>query len=119
MKRVLREIWGLVKLFPFGSYGIFVLFLLVLLLLLQPIYDTAQALPGLVFLIFLLDLPLQLVGNVIKFLGMGWLLNLFNAPLVVICFFLILLDLLLLYLRKHLIPIIRSKFKPKPNPKND
>jgi hypothetical protein len=109
MKNVWSKILKIVKMFPLGSYGIFNILFMWFLMLIEPVYDATQMLPGLVLLLLLLSYPPRLVNDFANFLGMGWLVDFFNPPLLGICFFLFLLDLILLYLRHHLIPSIKTK----------
>lgn len=99
MRNFFREIWNVVRLFPLVSYGIFMLLVLCLIELTNSFQVLESLMPGLPLALFLFYYPLQLTTDLMTFLGFKWLLNLFDLSLVGTCFFLLLLDLLLLSLR--------------------
>ena len=91
------------KLFPVTTYSVFVV-LLALILMKDIQYDSNIFQTLLNFLIVFLGLPLIGIGQIYRFLGIKT-----SLPWVIpICF---LLDLIILYIRKHLIPAIRGKNK--------
>jgi hypothetical protein len=103
MKNVWSKVWNSVKLFPFSSYAIVITMTESILAVMQ-----ADSKSEISILLILLILPIHLLvsssSNAKRFfeiISSVWLFLLF--------FFL--LDLLTLYLRKCLIPAIRSKNK--------
>lgn len=99
MKKFFKEIWNVVKLFPLTSCGIFVLMAAIFVQETNATYDSQGLSGGLFLLLILLSRPFQLINNLANFLHMSWLINFFKPPLLGTCFFLLLLDLLLLSLR--------------------
>jgi len=109
MKNFLNKVLVFVRKFPLVSCGGFVAVFLFVLGVTDSIETFEVMAPGLPLVLAFLNYTFQLIERCADFIGFGWLTNLFNSPLVGTCIFLFLLDLLILYLRKHLIPAIRSK----------
>lgn len=124
MRKFFSEVLGLVKLFPLTSYGIFLLLFLLFLELTNSFSVAEAMMPGLPLMLTLLAYPLKMLANFVGSLGLKWILNLFNPPLLGTCVFLFLLDLLILSLRtdslKNFLKKTYKNFSPKNshNPKS-
>ncbi len=108
MKKIWSRVWWVVKKFPLSVFAVFVLTASLIVQNSGATYDSQGVLGALVLLLILLNYPFRLANEFATFLGMSWLVELFDPPLLGVCFFLLLLDLLILYLRKCIIPAVRG-----------
>lgn len=112
----MKKVLGFIRRFPLTSYGLLAVIIIIITAIQK---DYSDSIP-----LMLLALPIFVIYGKICDLVCWCVLS--NYKDILLMFFptlitLILLDLLLLYLRKNLIPIIRSKLKSKSQskPKND
>ncbi len=99
MRKIFKEIWNVMKLFPLTSYGIFLLLIMCFLDLTNSFQAIEASAPGFPLFLFLIAYPLRLISSFINFVGLKVFLDFFYPQLIGICIFLFLLDLLILSLR--------------------
>jgi hypothetical protein len=118
MKRVFKKIWKIIKKFPLSNYVIlsFAINLIHSLFEIKFWYDTTYGIAR--FLIFLPIIFIYAEMDGVLFEKADQNNYHIKTDLVVVVLF-ILLDLLLLYLRKHLIPIICAKLNQNQSQKSE